>query len=117
MSLDLTDWQNKKYTTRDGRPVRILCVDAKLPNGESIAGLLKHEDGTEGVRIWHDGGCYFKSDKDASFDLINAKTKKEGWVNVYKPEDGDCLLHKTKELADENAYDKRIACVKIEWEE
>lgn len=105
--LDLTDWQNKKYQTRDGRPVRILCIDAQ--GEQPIVGLIPE---FEAVQQWSLDGSFLKSRKESSLDLINAKTKREGWVNVYKEE-----LFDSKESADCAAYEKRIACVKIEWEE
>ena len=52
-------------------------------------------------------------------DLINAKTKKEGWVNIY-PKD-TCIvtqsIHSDEARAKTMGCGDRIACVHIEWEE
>lgn len=120
--LDLTDWQNKKYKTRDGDSVRLLCVDG--PGPWSVCGLA----GLDLVR-WTESGAYSSTRRlGDGLDLINAKTKKEGWANVYRntghgPDDWADEVVKTrvyasKDEADENAIaSHRLACIKIEWEE
>ena len=50
---------------------------------------------------------------------IKPKTvKKEGWVNVY-PGNFLCYFHSKvhADKSDEVGKDKRVACVRIEWEE
>lgn len=112
--LDLTDWQNKKYTTRDGMPVRVLCIDA--PGALPICGLLG-----EFIIRWGINGGYdiHHPVRPHEADLINAKTKKEGWVNVYSGRSMETkyFLAETKKEADSIAASDRVACVKIEWEE
>jgi hypothetical protein len=112
--LDLTDWQNKKYQTKSGKPVRILCVDAK--DDQPVVGLVTTEYGEEPEQWSMDGtynpGLY----EGVSMDLINAKTKREGWVNIN--ERMRCVgIYATQELADDCAASLRVACVHIEWEE
>jgi hypothetical protein len=120
MTLDLTDWQNKKYQTLDGRPVRLLCVDKK--GDYPIVGLVIGGPHEEVIGTWTKDGLWNLFLEKTDADLINAKTKREGWVNVY-PEDtrvsDECgYLYSTKERADVNAAeDVRVACVRIEWEE
>ena len=112
--LDLSDWQNKKYTTRDGSPVRILCVDAK---GESpIVGLVTFLDNEYMIR-WRADGVRHNTSFSSGDDLINAKTKCEGWVNVFKNGSTEGTFS-SKQLADASAVGRlRVACVRIEWEE
>lgn len=50
--------------------------------------------------------------------------QKEGWVNIYPPaqlmRENAAIISAawaTKEAADENAMDRRLACVRITWEE
>lgn len=43
------------------------------------------------------------------------KTKREGWVNIYRF--NDTALFADKKTADKNAISDRIDCVRIEWEE
>jgi hypothetical protein len=66
---------NKKYQTRDGRAVRILCVDApsKLP----VVGIV---EGEHGVDTWSINGRYFTG--ASAWDLIPVPTKHEGWCIV-----------------------------------
>ena len=120
MSLDLTDWQNKKYTTRDGRPVRLLCVDAI---GEwQIIGALFDERAYGGPRefpyVWDSEGKR-EHGREGLSDLINAKTKKEGWVNIYPK--NSCIItqtiHDSEEKAKRFVPGEAIAQVYIEWEE
>jgi len=70
-----------KYTTRDGRPVRILCVDG--PRIEPVVGVVG-----EGVNctFWTAEG------KDASgrsdFDLIPLKPRVQCNLAIYRDTDG-----------------------------
>jgi hypothetical protein len=112
--LDLTDWEQKKYQTRSGKPVRILCIDAK--DDQPIVGLITTEYG-EGPEQWSLNGKYDpEQSKGGSLDLINAKTKREGWVNIYSYE-SMCTIYDSKEDADFHASSRRVACIHIEWEE
>ena len=119
MSLDLTDWQNKKYTTRDGRPVRILCVDAKRK--ACIIGLVLIKETDEETPVaWYQDGSYTVYSKPDDYDLINAKAKKEGWVNVWKGSEiftGHTVFNSEEEALSIRTGCIRLACVKIEWEE
>jgi hypothetical protein len=47
---------NKKYKTRDGRPVRIFCVDmnASYP----VAGCIMNKNGTEELCSWTADGKF-----------------------------------------------------------
>ena len=112
--LDLTDWQNKKYQTRDGRQVRILCIDAK--DEQPVIGLITTKYGEEPEQWSIDGTYNPELYEDGSMDLINAKTKHEGWVNIYPDSATSGFLYKTKEEADGARSPNRIACIHIEWE-
>jgi hypothetical protein len=116
--LDLTDWQNKKYQTKSGKPVRILCVDAK--DQQQVVGLVTTEY-VEEPEQWSIDGTYNPGNiyESSSMDLINAKTKREGWVNIgpYGPYESICWIYNTKEEADDAAGSERVACIHIEWEE
>ena len=76
----------KKYQTRDGRAVRLLCMDAKL--SKPIVGLVTYGDGTEGVCSWTMNGYYYPADQgqhlqNSDLDLIPVPTKHEGWVVFF----------------------------------
>ena len=102
--------------TRDGRPVRIVCFDAK---GDSfiILALSPNETGIE-IPFWYDKkGRYFRDNPNC--DLMMATVKHEGWVLVDK---GQCIayIYDTKEEAEEDAEREMItysAIAHIEWEE
>lgn len=115
-TLDLTDWQNKKFSTRDGRAVRILCVDA--PGDYPIVGLVA---GSIDVQTWKIDGHLF-GEKDRPIDLINAKTKREGWVNVHRGSGGgrylSGVIYDSEESAKKNGPGIGLAYqAKITWEE
>lgn len=58
-----------KYTTRDGRPVRILCVDGPKP--WPVAGYIGD---CTAPTCWGDAGHYLYSDTEGKLcDLIPAK--------------------------------------------
>jgi hypothetical protein len=73
----------KRYQTRDGRAVRILCVDG--PGEEPVVGLID-----EMVASWSIDGIYFlhpASEKTRHLmersDLVLVPTKHEGWVALH----------------------------------
>ena len=69
---------NLTYSTRDGRPVRILCVDG--PDKEyPIVGVVSNE-----LSKWNEMGRIFPH-KFKEFNPIEVKPKAvfERWVNIY----------------------------------
>lgn len=59
----------KKYQTRSGRPVRILCTDARQ-GAYPVIGLFQHDDGTETLTMWRADGKFEAGNKnDRSSDL------------------------------------------------
>jgi hypothetical protein len=85
-------------------------------NGEPVE---HYEDG--GWYLWVSGvPPYFE---DSQYRIKPKRVKKEGWVNVYSEKDrGDRSGYlgwawASKEEADINCTNDRIACVRIEWEE
>lgn len=114
----------RKVITRDGRNVRILCVDAKgdypvvalIPDGEGEYKRDSPEAYTE------DGYNY--SGQISSLDLFFAPEIHEGWANVFGGADGnsyvgDSRIFKSKEDAEKEGkkWKDYIATVRIEWEE
>ena len=102
---------NKKYRYAGdgyGTP-RILCIDRKTEDGnfpvvsmDIYGGFYCHQE---------NGVCRY----DRKFDLIEAKEKKELWLNVYKY--GSCS-HPTKEDSDTiEGKSFRLARIKVEYEE
>lgn len=114
--------QGKPVCTRGGRKARIICFDARFPQTGNIVALVEKENGEEIILYYYDNGrCNIGSD----YDLIMTSEKHEGWVNVLNHGNNDTYvgntIYATKELADE-AFSrmnecKRVATVKISWEE
>lgn len=74
MNIDM----NHKYQTRDGRAVRILCVDG--PGDEPVIGIV---EGQEGPDTWTANGEWFKHNVSGNWNLVPVPTKHEGWF-VYR---------------------------------
>lgn len=76
--------------TRDGRPVRIICwdfqeygqqeADEKFP----IIALVKEDKGERAYAYRESGKCMVNKDDE----LVMAPVKREGWVCLYKTDDG-----------------------------
>lgn len=115
----------KNYKTRDGRKVRLLCDDA--PGYYPVIGYTVDEkEGRHYVKSWTKEGKYSTSVMSThDLDLVEAKREHVGWINVDKGSDGMvcissnkcCGLFTNRSLADDYKTDKRIACVKIKFEE
>ena len=114
----------RKVMTKDGRDVRILCVDAKgdypvvalIPDGE---GEYKRDH----PEMYTEDGCSY-SGRMSFLDLFFAPEIHEGWANVFGGADGnsyvgDSRIFKSKEDAEKEGkkWKDYISTVRIEWEE
>ncbi len=103
---------DRKYRTRDGREVRLLCTDA--PGKRRVVSLI----GSEVYRYYAHGG-YWETLGTDHRDLIEVKPERTGWLNMYVRLDGTAYpgvrLHSSKNVADEVSAENagRIACVPI----
>ena len=110
---------SRKVVTRDGRPVRILCTDAKAKY--PVIGLVLCKDG-EVPNNYTKNGVYLNSVKSDS-DIFFAPEKKVAWANLYCTELGTTFsgdFYQTEEAAlQEKVKDlcKYITTFKVEWEE
>jgi hypothetical protein len=105
---------DKEYVTRDGRAVRVLCVDAKR-TVYPVAALCQ-DAGGEALLSYTATGAYYPKEESA-LDLIPKPVKhtRTVWVNVYDKDDAYC--HKTKQEADyQGRFSGRIACKEITFE-
>lgn len=114
----------KTVCTRDGKPVRIICYDAKYKNTPIIALIdLNYEELI--MAYTNEGKWSFASDNDTNYDLFMVGEKREGWINLYRgytfssctsvdtevyPTEQDAKIHI-------EANQDYLATVKIEWEE
>ena len=112
--------QGKPVCTRDGRKARIICFDRK-----GIFNIVALIDGEiEFVQSYTNNGRLKANDLESELDLMMLPEKHEGWVNILRYSNDnyvDNIIYATEELAKEAATKKngvkRIATVKIKWEE
>lgn len=79
----MTISMDKKYTTRDGRPVRILCVDRDNKT-YPVCGLVSNQEFTS----WTREGVHDVARCHSPLDLIPAPEEVTEFVNVYRNEAG-----------------------------
>ena len=112
---------DREVVTRDGRKVRILCTDRK---GDTpiIALVNDANDGQEYGYAFYSDGKYFRARND-ELDLFFAPEKHEGWIIINKYPDGERdtngIIYSTElDIPDiPPVGGKRVAKLKIEWEE
>jgi len=103
---------NKQYRTKRGREVKIYATDCG--GSHPIHGAIL-KNGEWHVVCWTKKGLLY-NEMVSTDDLVEVKPriKRTHWLNIY-PEGGSCdFLHYSKNEADENAGNYRIACVKVE---
>ena len=103
---------NKKYQTRDGRPVEIVTTSARDSPKWPVMGYIG--DWTA-FSFWSPEGIYDVNGRRSNLDLVEAKPKRALWLNVY-PKD-EVHAHESREDADECAGARRIARLKVEFDE
>lgn len=112
---------------RDGKQVRIVCTDAA---GEfPIRGLCRELNAAGGEYdanlSWTKEGYIHRTKRGQDWDLVPAKGKKVGWVNIYegdadKVEKNGAIaanIFASQQRANSAALMDRLACIRIEWEE
>lgn len=106
--------QGKPVCTRDGRPARILCFDAK--GGRCSIVALIDNYGNEGA-YWYDKNGRFYTKERSINDLMMVGGKHTGWINIYKDESA-CIWGSEREAREYGCTSpKYLATAKIEWEE
>lgn len=113
---------NKKVVTRDGKNVRIICTDRKGTE-YSVVALCTMSNGSENLDSYFPNGRMYLS-ADSCMDLFFAPEKKEGWLNLYKNEDGRVAIGTVYPIESEESAKKiasadkdYVATCKITWEE
>lgn len=111
----------KPVVTRNGHPVRILCVDRR---GMEFPIIALMDTGTqEIVMAYTKEGCRVYNNSISENDLVMASEKKEGWVNLYITENSfaevDTVIYESEEraLLNKDTDKQYISTVKINWEE
>lgn len=114
---------NREVVTRDGRKVtRFLCTDAKTDF--PIIALVEATPGStnECLRTFKRNGSNF-GEESSPCDLFFAPEKHEGWININMWPDGErdtngIIYHNKLDIPDMPPVGgKRVATIKIEWEE
>ena len=115
---------NRKIVTRDGVAVRIICTD--FDREYPIVGAIKEHTYPT---LFTEKGRYNSDGSSSPCDLFFAPEKKEkkekheGWINLYRNEDGISWISpnyfKSKEEAEEDGkqYSGYITSIEIKWEE
>ena len=113
---------NKKVVTRDGRNVRIICTDRKGTE-YSVVALCTMSNVSEDCYFYFPNGRMYLS-ADSCLDLFFAPEKKEGWLNLYKNENGRVAIGTVYPIESEESAKKiasadkdYVATCKITWEE
>ena len=109
---------SKKVVTRDGRAVKIYCTDYIDKCGLFVIGKI--EGNAYSYSFREDGR--FLDHKETDNDLFFASEKHEGWINLYKNEDGISWISPnyftSKKEAEEEGktHTCSVTTIKIEWE-
>lgn len=111
---------SRKVVTREGNPVKILCTSYYLTDYPIIAEIyynkyektISHNFSERGRKM-----C----GTETTDDLFFVTEKHEGWINIYKLDEGfrGAHIYSSKETALKagNYFDGYIATTKIEWED
>ena len=111
----------RKVITRDGKKVRIICTDAK--SVYPVIGLV--DNGICGERLisCQKNGRESNDICESANDLFFVPEKHEGWIIINKWPDGErdtngIIYHNKLDIPDMPLVGgKRVATIKIEWEE
>ena len=107
---------SRKVVTRDGRNVTIHCT-----NCVGFRPVIAEIEGEDYSLDFNKNGIHCRG--ISNDDLFFAPEKHEGWINLYKNEDGISWLSPnyfaSKKEAEEEGktYTCSVTTIKIEWEE
>ena len=102
-----------EYVTRDGREVRVLCVDLNHPEF-TVAAITQGASGFDVLRQYRRNGRYWDH-SESDLDLIPKpkRHKRTVWVNVYGNPNAHYGVHPSRSLADASAAHGRTACLEL----
>lgn len=105
----------KPVCTRNGRPARIICFDAKCEHYPIVV-LVEEENGKESLCNYSlDGRYNYTPQEENSYDLFMKSEKHKGWgwlsksAQVYSTEK-EALSHRPE-------FGHKVFLAKVEWEE
>ena len=108
-----------KIVTREGKDARIICTNAK--GKYPIVALIKSQN-NEYPSVFTNKGKYVLHTQNPD-DLFFASEKHEGWIIINKYPDGvrdtnGIIYHTKSDVSNITPVGvKRVATIKIEWEE
>jgi hypothetical protein len=108
----MIDW-NKPLQTRDGRPARVICTDAK--GRYPIVALVDDPRNGQLVVVRTTEGFLDPAFPNHYSDLVNVppvRECREAWINTYEKSLGECV-HPTRAEADAEATTARLACIHL----
>lgn len=110
----------RKVVTREGKSVRIICVN-RLDNRYPVVAFIRLGDDYEDIWAFtKDGEAGEHGAND--YDLFFASIKREGWINIYyykgeKEANTSGGIYSTKEEALAGKSDAGyVDTIKIQWE-
>lgn len=106
----------RKIITRNGRDIRIICINRKNEDYPIVALLIDSTGNHEETYHYTMDGKWVKGETN-SLDLFFAPEKHERWINLYKDDDivyASMDTFKTKKEAESASCNTCIATVKIE---
>ena len=107
------DW-DKPIETTEGLPARLISSDYRIQSNTVMLVQIDFPDKSV-ARAFHKTGRPYWAYEGT---IRNRKTKREGWINVYKLSSGEvglgAVLPTEKEA---KCVGNAVATVKIEWEE
>lgn len=112
---------NMKVVTRDGRSVRIVCIDM-IGTSYPIL-VICRIDPTHDCYYSHTINGKHNLGVDSPLDLFFAPEKKEGYINIYGDGDNyytggtEIYLSETEAVGHATEEFGYVKTVKIEWEE
>lgn len=111
----------RRVVTRDGSPVRIICIDRAGMNTKPVVALLLLPNGDEVIKSYWENGIE-TAGSEGKDDLFFAPNKHTDYINLYRNEYGYFLgdnEYRTEEAAKKVAAgdEEYITTIKVEWEE
>lgn len=111
------DWTKPVRTVGDHRPVRVLCIDAKITDYPVVALVADKGSGLEYTCTLTSEGSEFVGVHSHGVQVENVPETRVAYLNIYPGKSGMCS-HTTRKEADlaANGPD-RLACVRVEYTE
>ena len=114
----------RKIVTRDGCPVRIICVNANIiedGNTYPIVALVKKEDNIDQLASFTNNGVHIVGKED-DFDLFFKPIQKKGWTNIYRNSNNQIVIRDIVFETKEEALNRKsihgyVDTILIKWEE